>query len=346
MKLYHLRHVPWLDSQLLYHAMPRVNQEGVLILAPAEPYVCIGYHQDLAQEVDLEYCGDKGIPVFRREVGGGAVYLDGNQIFYQVVLHRDHPLAQGDKSAFYRRLLEPVAQCYEDLGVGARYRPVNDIVTAEGRKIAGTGAATIGDYVILVGNLIADFDYDTMVRVLRVPDEKFRGKVYESMRENLTTLKRELGQMPTWDEMAEPLLMRFATVLGPLEAADVPQTVYEKAAEIQPTYLTEEWLFGKSRERPGRSVKIATGLNVLHRLHKAPGGLIRATLEVRDNTLVDVSLSGDFFCYPQDAVTQLEVALKDTPIENVQGVLDAFYERPEVETPGVTAADWLHVLGA
>ena len=181
MQLYHLRHVPWLDSQLLYHAMPRVGEEGVLILAPAEPYVCIGYHQDMEQEVDLDYCAEHNIPVFRREVGGGAVYLDGNQIFYQIVLHHDHPLAQGDKSTFYQRLLEPVAQCYNDLGVPARYRPVNDVVTAEGRKIAGTGAAEIGDCIVLVGNLIADFDYQTMVRVLRVPDEKYRDKVFQSM---------------------------------------------------------------------------------------------------------------------------------------------------------------------
>jgi lipoate-protein ligase A len=347
MKLYHLRHVPWLDSQLLYHAMPRVDEEGVLILAPAEPYFCIGYHQDLAQEVDLDYCSKHQIPVFRREVGGGAVYLDGNQIFYQIVLHREHPLAQGDKSAFYRRLLEPVAQCYNDLGVTARYRPVNDIVTAEGRKIAGTGAATIGDYLILVGNLIADFDYDTMVRVLKVPDEKFRGRVFQSMRENLTTLKRELGKMPSWDEMAEPLLHRLEAVLGPLDAADdVPQAVREQAAVLQPTFLSDDWLYKKSRKRPGRAVKIATGVNVLQRMHKAPGGLIRATLEVQEGRLVDVALSGDFFCYPQDTIEQLEMTLRGSRVEDADATVSAFYAQREVETPGVGVADWLEVLSA
>ena len=346
MKLYHLRHVPWLDSQLLYHAMPRVGEEGVLILAPAEPYFCIGYHQDLGQEVDLEYCAEHQIPVFRREVGGGAVYLDGNQIFYQVVLHRDHPAAQGDKQAFYQRLLEPVAQCYNDLGVSARYRPVNDVVTAEGRKIAGTGAATIGEYAILVGNLIADFDYDTMVRVLKVPDEKFRGKVFQSMRENLTTLKRELGQMPTWDEMAAPLIQRFEAVLGPLQAAQIPQSVREQAAVLKPTFLSEEWLYKKSRKRPGRAVKIATGVNVVQRLHKAPGGLIRATLEVQEDRLVDISLSGDFFCYPHDTVERIETALRGTPLSEAEHTLAAFYSQHEVETPGVTVADWIKVLNA
>ena len=92
MKLYNLGHVPWLESQLIYHALPRLDMEGLILVAPAEPYVCIGYHQDVTQEVDLDYCQAHDIPVFRREVGGGAVYLDGNQLFYQVVLHKNNPL--------------------------------------------------------------------------------------------------------------------------------------------------------------------------------------------------------------------------------------------------------------
>ena len=53
MKLYNLGHVPWLDSQLIYHALPRLGMEGLVLLAPSEPYVCIGYHQDAREEVDL-----------------------------------------------------------------------------------------------------------------------------------------------------------------------------------------------------------------------------------------------------------------------------------------------------
>ena len=344
MHLYHLQHVPWLDSQLLYHALARVGGEGAFILAPAEPYVCIGYHQDLEQEVDVAYCRAHGIPVFRREVGGGAVYLDGRQLFYQIVTSRDNPLAQGSKEAFYRRLLEPVVAAYADLGVDARYRPINDIVTAEGRKIAGTGAATIGNSVVLVGNLIADFDYDTMTRVLRVPDEKYRDKVYKSMQDNLTTLRREVGREMGWDEMATPLIKRLAEVLGPLAPAPVPQAVRDEAEALKEIFLSEEWLYKKGRRRPGREVKIATDVHVVQRVYKAPGGLLRATIELRDGHLADVSLSGDFFCYPQDVVSELEAALVGAPLEGIAAVLEGFYATHAIETPGVTVADWLKVL--
>lgn len=346
MKLHSLGHVPWLDSQLLYHAEPRVGEEVLNILAPREPYVCIGFHQDLEQEVDLAYCSERGIPVFRREVGGGAVFLDGRQLFFQLVLRRDNPLARGDKAAFYERLLQPVVKAYADLGVPARYRPVNDIITQEGRKISGTGAAEIADSVVLVGNIIADFDYDTMVRVLRVPDEKFRGKVFQSMRENLTTLQRETGRDVTLEEMSEVLVARFSEVLGPLEPSDVSPAVRAEAGRLAPRFLDGQWLSMKGKRRSqGRDVKIAEGVTIVQRVHKAPGGLLRCTAELRDGRLSQVSLSGDFFCYPQDSVETLEKMLEGSPLASAAEVIALFYTG-RVETPGVTPADWLTVLGA
>lgn len=56
MELYNLGKVTWRESQLMYHAMAYLGREGLLLVSPAEPYVCIGFHQDVTQEVDLEYC--------------------------------------------------------------------------------------------------------------------------------------------------------------------------------------------------------------------------------------------------------------------------------------------------
>ncbi len=347
MRVFDLGRVPWLDSQLLYHAMPRVGVEGLVILAPAEPYVCIGRHQDPAQEIDLEACRQRGLPVFRREVGGGAVYLDGAQVFFQLVLHRDSPAAAGDKEAFYRRLLEPVAAAYGDLGVPARYRPVNDVVTNDGRKISGTGVAEIGDFVVLVGNLIEDFDYDTMARVLRVPDEKFRDKVHRSMRENLTTLRRETGRTFRWDEMAGAMIRRFGDVVGRLEPAELPPEVRAEAARLAPVLTGSEWFARAGRRTSAeREVRISGDVQVTQRVHKAPGGLVRAITETKDDRVVRVALSGDFFCYPGDALAGLEDSLAGASFARLESVLAAFFAGGRVVVPGVGISDWLAVLGA
>jgi len=345
MNLYNLGRVPWLDSQLIYHALPRVGEEGLILLAPAEPYVCIGFHQDVRQEVDLDLCRTRGIPVFRREVGGGAVYLDGNQLFYQVVLHRDNPVAHGDRATLYRRLLEPVAQTYCQLGVEAMYRPVNDVVTAEGRKASGTGAGEIEDSVVLVGNIIFDFDYKTMTEILRVPDEKYRDKVFKSMQENLTTLRRELGHMPDSDYVTNLLKTNYESVLGPLTPTSLPEAVRDKVNELRQTHTTEDWLLGRQRPTAeGRRVKISSSTSVMHNMHKAPGGLIRAILEINQGRINAIELSGDFFFYPKESIALLEEQLTGQHVAQAPDIIRRFYETNDLESPGVAPDDLITAI--
>ena len=345
MKLYRFETVSWQDSQLLYHALPRLGREGLILLSPGSPYVCIGYHQDANQEVDVDYCREHGIPVFRREVGGGAVYLDGAQLFWQLIIHKDNPLVPAGKDAFYYKFLQPGIEAYRALGIPAEYKPVNDIV-ANRRKVSGTGVGEIEGYIIFVGNLIVDFDYEMMARVLKVPDEKFRDKVYKTIYENLSTIKREIEDVPPTDELWTLMADKFAETLGPLEEhTEVDDEWRAKTDELATQYLTDEWLFRGGPRREGRQVKIRAGVEVRHRMHKAPGGLIRAITQVEEDVIAHVELSGDFFFYPAERLADLETALVGVPVEGVEQAIACFYEEHLVETPGVTAADFAQVIG-
>jgi len=348
MKLYNLGKVPWEESQLIYHALGYIGQEALSLVSPATPYVCIGYNQNAEQEVDLEYCKENKIPVFRREVGVGAVYLDGNQLFYQLILRMDNPAVTKNKAAFYKKMLQPVINVYRHIGIEAEYKPVNDVIV-ETRKISGTGAAEIGDCVVFVGNLIVDFDYKTMSRVLRVPDEKFRDKVHKTLRDNLSTIRREIGEEKAslWDEPTLNKLMarEFEKVVGPLSASDRDEELEQKIDELRTRMLNDEWLFQKGKKwTKGRDIKIRQGTNLRHKVHKAPGGLIRADIEVIEGRLGRVSLSGDFFCYPAEGIDWLESGLSGRGLDELETFLDYFYKEKGIETPGITIEDWLKVL--
>jgi len=65
------------------HTMEPHDPDTIILVSPAGPYLCIGYHQDLEEEVDAAYCATRGLLILRREVGGGAVYLDDGQISCQ-----------------------------------------------------------------------------------------------------------------------------------------------------------------------------------------------------------------------------------------------------------------------
>ena len=346
MELYNLGRVAWEDSQLLYHALAHLGREALSLVTPGAPYVCLGRHQDAVQEVDLEFCREQGIPVFRREVGGGGVYLDGNQYFYQLILHKDNPLVPLSREAFFRKFLQPVLDTYRRIGLPAEFKPINDVLV-NSRKIAGTGVAEIGECVVFVGNLIADFNFGLMSRVLKVPDEKFRDKVKKTMEENMTTIKRELGpQAEAWDNarLNDILAEEFAKVLGPLTPRQVDRELRNKVDELSAWMLTDDWLHSKGRRIPARQVRIRSGVDVFQRLHKAPGGLLRADFEVTEGLFGEVSLSGDWFCYPSDGVEALERGLKGTSVATAAETLAALMAEHRVETPGVSLEDWLTVL--
>jgi len=348
-ELYNPGKVSWEESQLIYHALAYLGRETLVLLSPATPYVCIGRHQDVDLEVDLDFCRANKIPVFRREVGGGAVYLDGEQYFFQLILRRDHPLVTPDKETFYRRFLDPVIKVYRRIGLPAEYKPVNDVI-ARNRKISGTGVAEIGDCLVFVGNLIYDFDYETMSRVLKIPDEKFRDKVHKTMQENLSTIRRELGDekasLWTEDRLNGLLVEEFEKILGPLQPAEPDAELRAKAAELADKMINENWLHRKGRPGLGRQVRIRSGVEVFHRMHKAPGGLIRADFEMIDGKYGRVSLSGDWFCYPEEAVAALEERLTGRSPAELKAVLTDFYDRGRVETPSLGLEDWLKVLEA
>ncbi|MGC8660857.1 MAG: lipoate--protein ligase family protein, partial [Desulfomonilaceae bacterium] len=302
--LFELGHVPWAESQLCYHALAQLGREGLILVSPEDQYVCVGYHQDARQEVDLDYCEKNGIPVFRRQVGGGAVYLDGNQIFFQVVLHKDSDLAPRNKETFYRKFLEPVIQVYRRIGIPAEFKAINDIVT-EGKKISGTGAGEIADCIVFVGNLILDFDYETMVKVLNVPDEKFRNKVHRSIEANLTTIRRELGSTGadkwTHPELNRLMIEEFSKVLGPFTPISEDSQLATKMGDLANLMVTESWLYRRGRVFDGRQMKIRSGVNMIHRVHKAQGGLIRADFEIVEDRYDEVCLDAERFCLRQEA---------------------------------------------
>ena len=348
MQLFNLGKVPWLETQLIYHALAELGREALTLVSPATPYVCIGFHQDAEQEVDLDFCSKNNIPVFRRNLGGGAVYLDGHQLFFHLILHRDNSVIPKGKISFYKKFLQPVIDVYRHIGIAADYKPVNDVVI-EHRKISGTGAAEIGNCIVFVGNLIVDFDYDMMSKVLKVPDEKFRDKVHQTMKANLTTIRRELGDEKSdqWPDtrLNELMAEAFQKLIGPMQPSPKDGELQAKMDELKNVMLSDDWFFQKGRRpMPGRDIKIRSGAKLVHRVHKASGGLIRADFEVIEGYFGKVYISGDFFCYPENGIERLESALDGQPIGQGGAILEEFYSKNPIETPGIEIDDWLKIL--
>jgi lipoate---protein ligase len=346
-RLLELGQVPAVRSQACYHAAAHVlddkTPDTVILVSPSEPYVCVGYHQEVDREVDRAYCRESGLSILRREVGGGAVYLDGDQLFVQWIFHPASLPVRVDER--YRLYVEPLVRAYRRLGVEAVYRPVND-VHVRGKKICGTGAARIGEAEVVVGSLMFDFDRAAMARVLKLSSEKMRDKVYQGLQDYMTTLKDELGRRPDRREVAGLYLRELAAVLGAeLVPGEWTAAEERRARELDLTLGAEEWLGQKGgTRRPG--VKIHEDVQVREAARKAPGGLVRVTVRLRGGRIDDISVSGDFTILPAAAVGDIEAALRGIGPDRtaIRAVVEARYRALSVQSPGLEPADWAETV--
>ena len=340
MLLFDLGKLPGQQSMLTFHVLARMGIESLVIVSPRTPLVSIGYFQDAEQEVDLNYCKGSGIPLMRREVGGGATYLDENQIFYQLIWKRDNPRFPKVIQDTFPWFSEAPVETYRSFGIQAEYRAINDIITKGGRKIAGEGGGNIEECMVFVGGILLDFDYQAMSKILKVPDEKFRDKVFKSMEENLTTMKRELGTIPSREEVVAVLKEKFERKVGRLEPASLNTEIIGKMKQLESWMTSEEFLYKKTPKIP-KGVKIREGVEIYYGLHKARGGLVRTVEEISGKEIQGITISGDFTFHPKEDLNGLEESLEKAPLEKDRLIerVETLYGERGIESPGVDSKD-------
>ncbi len=248
-----------LRSQALWHGIAAAMQRGAAptlsFCRPAEPYVGLGYHRRL-DEIDLDACRRLGLPVIRRQIGGGPVYLDSDQLFFQITLPAE--LAPPRVDHLYERFLEPAAAAFRTLGLEVRRGGGNDLAVAD-RKISGTGAGRIEGGVTVVGNVLFRFPHRRMTEVLALPSARLRAECLRLMRRHVTSLAAE-GLAATSAEAATGALVEaYARALGrrPVAAA---LTASEEAAIAgwEERFRDPAWLAGPAQPARGaRRIKVS-----------------------------------------------------------------------------------------
>lgn len=338
-----------LRSQSIYHGITASMTPGadpaILLCRPKRTYVSIGYFQEAGMEVDLAFCDENNIPVYRRQVGGGAVLLDQNQLFYHIVMPHSAfdelglPSAMADRFAF---LAAPPIAAYQSMGVNASFRPINDI-QVEGKKIGGTGIGEFDHAVVFAGSMMLDFNHQLMSKVLNIPDEKMRDKIFQSLEAYITTLKRELTTVPPIGDVADRLIKAFEKAWSIEVYPSLPTTEELEVIEFYDEEIaSEEWLhMVKMPEKDFTAVKISANVKVLHAAHKAPGGMIRATVRVVDDKIDSLLLSGDFPISPIGGLEALGRNFKGSQLDagELTRRFEDFIAAEDIELVGVGAED-------
>lgn len=160
----------------------RLDEPDYFFTWQVEPTVIYGRNQVLENEVNLGYCREHGIEVFRRKSGGGCVYADRDNLMLSFVT------AEQNVNFAFNRFVNMILLVLRKMGVEATGTSHNDIMIGD-RKVCGTACRTTPQGCIVHSTLLYDTNMDHMLQAITPSREKLQAKGIESVRQRITLLK-------------------------------------------------------------------------------------------------------------------------------------------------------------
>ena len=158
------------------------NEPDAFFLWQVAPSVIFGRHQVAENEVNLDYCREHGISVYRRKSGGGCVYADNDNLMWSFVMRTEHV------GFAFNRFVNMVLLVLRKMGIEAVGTSHNDILV-EGRKVCGTACYHLDGRCIVHSTMLYDTRMEHMLNAITPSREKLQRKGVESVRQRITLLK-------------------------------------------------------------------------------------------------------------------------------------------------------------
>jgi lipoate-protein ligase A len=156
-----------------------------------EPALVLGSHQALANEIDVAAARDLGFTIARRMSGGGTMIVEpGRTVTYSLYVPESIVSALSFVESF--AFLDGWAvACLRALGVPADYRPINDIVSPEG-KIGGAAQARRRGFVLHHTAIAHRMDTAVVRRLIRIGRPRVSPRGVRSAEKSVSPLERWL----------------------------------------------------------------------------------------------------------------------------------------------------------
>ena len=175
MEEYVARHLPPLGDE---------NQapSDAFFMWQVEPSVIFGRNQVLENEVNVPYCREHDIRLYRRKSGGGCVYADMDNLMLSFI-------TSGENVNFaFNRFVNMVLLVLRKMGVEATGTSHNDIMIGS-QKVCGTACYHLAGRSIVHSTMLYDTNMDHMLNAITPGREKLEKKGIESVRQRITLLK-------------------------------------------------------------------------------------------------------------------------------------------------------------
>jgi lipoate-protein ligase A len=279
-------------EETLLRRVAEERSEPTLRLRHTLPSVWIGVYQDPGEDVNLDYCREKGLSLVRRPNPGGTVYQDSGTFCYSAFFPNAPTLGTfgvRETRDLYGILGAWVTDFCATFGVTAEASPVNDVVVGR-RKVYGSAQIELGSAIAHSGTFLIHADLDAMEAALQPSRLKFADKGFTRVRDRVMNLADAAGRPISIEEAMDRLVQAFETSLPVLlEPGGLTSEEREEAeALLRSKYATREWTF------PSRK-PFVTSLAT-----KAPSGVVMLDLGLEGDRIESIDVRGDFLLERQE----------------------------------------------
>lgn len=193
------------------------------------PSVIFGRNQVVENEVNVDYCREHGISLYRRKSGGGCVYADMDNLMLSYI-------SEGENVGLaFNRFVNMVLLVLRKLGIEATGTSHNDVMIGD-HKVCGTACYHVSGKSIVHSTMLYDTNMQHMTNAITPSKEKLQKKGIESVRQRITLLKDY-----TTLESVEALKTFIRETLCVGERMLAEQEVREIEA-LEQSYLREEFI--------------------------------------------------------------------------------------------------------
>jgi lipoate---protein ligase len=311
----------------------------------------VGWFDDVDSTLDLEACRHLGIQVIRRPLAGGgtAFYARGCAVMWGVMFPK--PGDHDDLDAEIDRFQPIVLEALDGIGLGEVQFEGSADLRWRGRKLGGISAGDFGRVISVGGFLnIERPDLDLYLRVVRVPDDKFKDKLVKDMREYVCTAAEVADRAVTYEQFRDALLAAVAAAGIELDPRDLTDVEHVALKKISNRIATDDSVRRVSSER-FRAEHEGAGRRVGFGNYKGRK-LCRAGVALDgDGRIAAVMMAGDMHVSPPDTLDRVAAALAGTGASDdrdMRARIVSNFEAPDVHqadaTTGVTTDDLLAAL--
>jgi lipoate---protein ligase len=204
-----------------------------------EPALVIGSHQSVMNEIDQVTAKELGFVVTRRMSGGGTMLCEPDRTITYSLYLPESMVAGISFRKSYAYLDAWAVRAFNELGVPASYREINDIISPRG-KIGGAAQARRRGFVLHHTTIAHTMDAALLPRLIRVGRERLTAKGIRSADKVVSPLS--WFTKLSCDEVADRLRAHFGREHDTADTAISADEEAEAARLVASKYATEAWI--------------------------------------------------------------------------------------------------------